>query len=234
MRFKNFKKEFKSIFKSFLPAILMIFIFQIFFIKMDVMEFIPIVIGLIFTLLGFVIFIEGAKFALLPMGEQIGASFIEKKALFMILLFGFLLGVTLTIAEPDVRLLAYQIENVVIILLTQREIIYVTALGLGIFVIIAILRIILNIPIKYILIPGYLINLILALFSNEEFLTVAFDMGGVTTGPMTVPFLIAFGVGIASVLGGRDRLTSGFGVMAIGSVGPIMAVLVYGLIKGGV
>ncbi|MCZ3364567.1 DUF1538 domain-containing protein [Methanobacterium veterum] len=212
----------------------MIFIFQIFFIKMDVMEFIPIVIGLIFTLLGFVIFIEGAKFALLPMGEQIGASFIEKKALFMILLFGFLLGVTLTIAEPDVRLLAYQIENIVIILLTQREIIYVTALGLGIFVIIAILRIILNIPIKYILIPGYLINLILALFSNEEFLTVAFDMGGVTTGPMTVPFLIAFGVGIASVLGGRDRLTSGFGVMAIGSVGPIMAVLVYGLIKGGV
>jgi hypothetical protein len=79
MRFKNFKKEFKSTFKSFLPAILMIFIFQIFFIKMDVMEFIPIVIGLIFTLLGFVIFIEGAKFALLPMGEQIGASFIEKK-----------------------------------------------------------------------------------------------------------------------------------------------------------
>jgi hypothetical protein len=133
-----------------------------------------------------------------------------------------------------VRLLAYQIENIVLVFLTQREIIYVTALGLGVFVIVAILRIILNTPIKYILIPGYLINLTLALFSNEEFLTTAFDMSGVTTGPMTVPFLIAFGVGIASVLGGRDRLTSGFGVMAIGSIGPIMALLVYGIITGGI
>lgn len=234
MKFKAFKKEFKSTLKSFSPAILLIFIFQIFFIRMSIMEFIPIVVGLIFTLFGFVIFIQGAKFGLLPMGEQIGASFIEKKALFMILLFGFLLGVTLTIAEPDVRLLAYQIENIVLVFLTQREIIYVTALGLGVFAIVAILRIILNTPIKYILIPGYTINLALALISNEEFLTTAFDMGGVTTGPMTVPFLIAFGIGIASVLGGRDRLTSGFGVMAIGSIGPIMALLVYGLIKGGI
>ncbi|MDI6644291.1 MAG: DUF1538 domain-containing protein [Methanobacteriaceae archaeon] len=233
MKLDPFKDEFVSTLKSFAPAIALILIFQIFIIRMDMAEFIPIVIGLVFTLLGFVIFIEGAKMGLLPMGEQIGATFIERKALFMILLFGFLLGVTLTIAEPDVRILAYQIENVVLILLTQQEIIFVTALGLGIFAILAILRIILNVPIKYILIPGYSINLLLALFSNEEFLTTAFDMGGVTTGPMTVPFLIAFGVGIASVLGGRDRLTTGFGFMAIGSIGPIMALLIYGIIKGG-
>ncbi|MGC9516267.1 MAG: DUF1538 domain-containing protein [Methanomicrobiales archaeon] len=234
MKLNNLKKEFISTLKSFSPAIALILIFQIFFIKMDLLEFLPVVIGLIFTLLGFVIFIQGAKIGLLPMGEQIGATFIERKALFMILLFGFLLGVTLTIAEPDVRILAYQIENVVLFILTQQEIILVTALGLGIFAIVAILRIILNISIKYILIPGYTINLVLALFSNEEFLTTAFDMGGVTTGPMTVPFLIAFGVGIASVLGGRDRLTTGFGFMAIGSIGPIMALLIYGFIKGGI
>ncbi|MCC7558386.1 MAG: DUF1538 domain-containing protein [Methanobacteriaceae archaeon] len=234
MKSDGFKKELIATLKSFSPAIALIFLFQILFIKMDLTEFIPIIVGLVFTLFGFVIFIEGAKIGLLPMGEQIGASFIEKKALLMILFFGFLLGVTLTIAEPDVRLLAYQIENIVLLILNQQEIIYVTALGLGIFAIIAILRIILNISIKYILIPGYTINLVLALLSNEEFLTTAFDMGGVTTGPMTVPFLIAFGIGIASVLGGRDRLTSGFGFMAIGSIGPIMAILIYGLIKGGI
>jgi len=234
MKLDPFKNEFISTLKSFSPAIALIFLFQIVFIRMDLVEFIPIIIGLVFTLFGFVIFIEGAKIGLLPMGEQIGATFIEKKALLMILLFGFLLGLTLTIAEPDVRILAYQIENVVLFILTQQEIILITALGLGIFAIIAILRIILNISIKYILIPGYTINLVLALLSNEEFLTTAFDMGGVTTGPMTVPFLIAFGIGIASVLGGRDRLTSGFGFMAIGSIGPIMAILIYGLVKGGI
>lgn len=233
MKFQDSIKEFKSTLISFSPAILLILIFQIFFIKMSLLDFSFIVLGLIFTLFGFVIFIQGAKLGLLPMGEQIGTSFIERKAVFWILVFGFLVGLTLTIAEPDVRLLAYQVERIIMVILSQQEIIYLTALGLGIFTVIAIIRSILNIPIKYILIPGYTINLVLALLSREEFVATAFDMSGVTTGPMTVPFLIAFGVGIAAVLGGRDRLSSGFGVLAIGSIGPIMVILVYGLLKGG-
>lgn len=87
-------------------------------------------------------------------------------------------------------------------------------------------------PIEYIIVPGYLICLILILLSPEEFLVKAFDMGAVTTGPMTVPFLIALGVGMASVLGGRTRLKAGFGILAVGSIGPIMAILLWGIIRG--
>ncbi|MCD4768006.1 MAG: DUF1538 domain-containing protein [Methanosarcinales archaeon] len=232
MGLSGFKKEFKSTVKSISPAITVIVFFQIFFIKMPISEFIPIVVGLIFTVSGFVLFIQGAKLGLLPMGERIGASLIERRAIITILLFGFLLGAVLTIAEPDVRLLAYQVEKVMLSDIPRDEIIYVTALGLGIFALIALLRIVFDIPIHYIIIPGYLICLILALISPEEFLVKAFDMGAVTTGPMTVPFLIALGVGMASVLGGRDRLKTGFGIMAVGSIGPIMAILMWGIIRG--
>ncbi len=232
MGLSGFKKEFKSSVKSLSPAIAVIVFFQIFFIKMPLSEFIQIVTGLVFTVSGFVLFIQGAKLGLLPMGERIGASLIERRAILTILLFGFLLGAVLTIAEPDVRLLAYQVEKVMASDISRGEIVYVTALGLGIFALIALLRIVFDTPIHYIIIPGYLICLILTLISSEEFLVKAFDMGAVTTGPMTVPFLIALGVGMASVLGGRDRLKTGFGIMAIGSIGPIMAILIWGIIKG--
>ena len=232
MGLSGFKKEFKSTVKSLSPAIVLIFFFQIFFIRMSLSEFIPIVTGLVFTVSGFVFFIQGTKLGLLPMGERVGASLIERRAILTILLFGFLLGAVLTIAEPDVRLLAYQVEKVMASDISRGEIIYVTALGLGIFALIALLRIVFDTPIHHILLPGYSICLILALLSSEEFLVKAFDMGAVTTGPMTVPFLIALGVGMASVLGGRDRLRTGFGIMAVGSIGPIMAILIWGIIRG--
>lgn len=232
MGLSGFKKEFKSTVKSLSPAIALIFFFQIFFIRIPLSEFIQIVTGLVFTVSGFVLFIQGAKLGLLPMGERVGASLIERRAILTILLFGFLLGAVLTIAEPDVRLLAYQVEKVMVSDISRDEIIYVTALGLGIFALIALLRIVFDIPIHYIIIPGYLICLILVLISPEEFLVKAFDMGAVTTGPMTVPFLIALGVGMASVLGERDRLKTGFGIMAVGSIGPIMAILIWGIIRG--
>ena len=232
MIYYDLKKEFKSTIKSLSPAIAMIFFFQIFLIQMPLLEFIPIVAGLIFTISGFVFFVQGAKLGLLPLGERIGASLIERRAILMILIFGFLMGIVLTIAEPDVRLVAYQIEMVMVDdLISTIELIFVTALGLGIFALIALLRIVFNTPIHYILIPGYLICLILAFFSSEAFLVKAFDMAAVTTGPMTIPFLIALGIGMASVLGGRDRVTVGFGIMAVGSIGPIIAILIWGIIR---
>lgn len=230
---KEFKKELKSTLKSLTPAIFLIIIFQIFFFKPAINEFIIVFIGLLFTIFGFTLFIQGAKKGLLPLGESMGISFIEKKALLLILLFSFFLGLTLTIAEPDVRLVALQISQITILDISQLELIYVTAIGLGIFTLIAVIRNILDIPIKYIIIPGYITAIFLLPFSKEDFIPKAFDLGAVTTGPMTVPFLIAIGVGIASVIGNRDRLESGFGIMAIGSLGPILAILIWGIIRGG-
>jgi hypothetical protein len=234
MYLKDLKKEFKSTLKSLLPAIVLILIFQIFLIKMSLSEFITVITGLLFTILGFTLFIQGAKKGLLPLGENLGSSFIEKRAFFMILLFSFLLGLTLTIAEPDVRLVAFQISQIAILTISQTELIFVTSIGLGTFTFLAVLRSMVDFPIHYILIPGYGAAIILSLFAGNEFISNAFDLGAVTTGPMTVPFLIALGVGIASVLGGRDRMESGFGIMAIGSIGPVLAILIWGLIRGGI
>ena len=231
MSFGAFGRELKETALSLLPAIGLILVFQLGFLRMPLAEFVPIVIGLISTVFGFVLFIQGAKIGLLPLGQGIGSAFIERGAVKMLLAFGFLLGIVLTIAEPDVRLLAFQIDETVGTG-SSTTLILVAALGLGVFGLVALLRIAYDTPIHLILIPGYLICTVLLAFVGEDAATQAFDMGAVTTGPMTVPFLLALGVGMASVLGGRDRLKTGFGLMAIGSIGPVMAILVWHLLGG--
>jgi hypothetical protein len=233
MSFGELLKELKETALSLAPAIAIILLFQLLFIRLPLAEFLPILLGLACTVFGFVLFIQGAKLGLLPLGQGVGTAFIERRALVMLLVFGFLLGVVLTVAEPDVRLLAFQIEEALGLEVSRSELIGVAALGLGVFALLALLRIALDTPIHYFLIPGYALCALLVLFSREEIVTQAYDMGAVTTGPMTVPFLMALGVGMASVLGGRDRLKTGFGLMAIGSVGPVLAILLWGLIRGG-
>ena len=230
MSFGAFGRELKETALSLLPAIGLIILFQVAFLRMPLAEFVPILLGLVSTVFGFVLFIQGAKIGLLPLGQGIGSAFIERRAVTMLLTFGFLLGIVLTIAEPDVRLLAFQIEQTVGDGGPTTRLILVAALGLGVFGLIALLRITFDTPIHLILIPGYLICIVLLAFVGEEAATQAFDMGAVTTGPMTVPFLLALGVGMASVLGGRDPLKTGFGLMAIGSIGPVMAILVWHLL----
>lgn len=234
MALGEFRKELRETALSLAPAIGLILFFQIAFVQLPLRAFAPILFGLVFTVFGFVLFIQGAKLGLLPLGQGVGATFIERRAVAMILLFGFLLGVVLTTAEPDVRLLTFQLEEALGPVVPRTELIVVAALGLGVFAVIALVRMALDIPIHYILVPGYLLCVVLVLFSSETSVTYAFDLGAVTTGPMTVPFLMALGVGMASVLGGRDRLKTGFGFMAIGSIGPVLAVLLWGLLRGGV
>jgi hypothetical protein len=233
MDLHEFATELKETATSLAPAIGLILFFQIAFLRLPLSEFAPILLGLVLTVFGFVLFIQGAKIGLLPLGQGIGTTFIERRAVAMVLIFGFLLGVVLTTAEPDVRLLAFQLEEALGPEVPRTALIAVAALGLGVFAVIALLRIAFDTPIHFILIPGYLVCLALVLVSDEGIVTNAFDLGAVTTGPMTVPFLMALGVGMASVLGGRDRMAGGFGLMAIGSIGPIVAVLVWGLLRGG-
>lgn len=228
----EFGKELKETASSLAPAMILILVFQLAFVRMPLAEFLPIAFGLVLTVFGFVLFIQGAKLGLLPLGEGIGTTFIERRAVVMILLFGFLLGVVLTTAEPDVRLLVFQLQEVVGEGFPGTTLIGVAAAGLGVFALLALLRIALDIPIHYILIPGYAACVVLVLISTESVTANAYDLGAVTTGPMTVPFLMALGVGMASVLGGRDRLKTGFGLMAIGSIGPVLAVLAWGLLRG--
>ena len=232
MSFGDFRRELIETALSLAPAILLMLATQAFFLRLPWSEFGLVLLGLACTVLGFVLFIQGAKLGLLPLGQGIGTAFIERRALRPLLVFGLLLGVVLTVAEPDVRLLTFQLEAVFGDTVNRTGLITAAAIGLGLFAVLALLRIGLRWPIHYLLIPGYALAMVLSLVADEMTVTQAFDVGAVTTGPMTVPFLIALGVGIASVLGGQNRMRASFGIMAIGSVGPVLVVLLWGLLRG--
>jgi len=233
MSFGSLRREFVETALSLAPAVAFMLLAQVAFLRLPWSEFALVLLGLACTVAGFVLFIQGAKLGLLPLGQGIGTAFIERRALRPLLLFGLLLGVVLTVAEPDVRLLAFQIEAVFGDAVDRTALIVAAALGLGLFAVVALLRIAFAWPIHYALIPGYLAAIALALFADEASVTQAFDLGAVTTGPMTVPFLIALGVGIASVLGDGSRMRAGFGLMAVGSIGPVLLVLTWGILRGG-
>lgn len=233
MNFGSFRREFLETAVSLAPALVFMLAAQALFLRLPWGEFGQVLLGFGFTVLGFVLFIEGAKLGLLPLGQGIGTAFVERRALAPLLVFGALLGVVLTVAEPDVRLLTFQIEAVFGDAVDRGALIAAAAAGLGGLAVVALLRIAYAWPIHAILVPGYGLAIGLALLADEATVTQAFDIGAVTTGPMTVPFLIALGVGISSVLGGQSRMRAGFGLMAVGSVGPVLLVLAWGLLRGG-
>jgi hypothetical protein len=169
---------------------------------------------------------------LLPIGEMIGSALPRMGRVWLIVLISFVLGFVVTVAEPDVRVLANYVDTVSDGEVNRHLLIYTVALGLAIFVGLAVLRIIFDIPIKYLLTGGYLLIFGLAYFVPEQFVSISFDAGGVTTGPLAVPFILAYGIGVAAVLGGRKTTDSGFGLVALASIGPVLAVLILGIIYG--
>jgi hypothetical protein len=181
-------------------------------------------ISAVMLIIGMGLFSLGAEVAMVPMGEAIGSKIISLKKLFTILLICFIMGFLITISEPDLMVLADLLAKI----LNRYILIACVGIGVGIFMIFAVLRVIFNIKLRTLLIISYAIIFVLAIFVPAEFLPLAFDSGGVTTGPMTVPFIMALGIGFASKKGGSDMEDS-FGWVALGSVGPIIAVMVMGL-----
>lgn len=179
------------------------------------------VIGALLIIIGMTLFTLGADLAMMPIGNSIGTYMTKKNNLLFAIIICLVIGVIITIAEPDLQVLSEQ--------LTSKVILYTVAVGVGIFLVVSLLRMVLKIQLKYILLGFYLLTFILAIFVPNEFLSVAFDSGGVTTGPMTVPFLMAIGLGLAGVRGGSSNHDDSFGIIALCSVGPIIAVLIVGL-----
>ena len=182
-------------------------------------------IGAIFLILGMGFFTLGAETSMSVMGERVGASLSKSKKVWFIALISFLVGTIITIAEPDLQVLATQITEIPNLIL-----ILAVAIGVGIFLAVAMLRIVFHVKLSKLLFVLYLLIFVIAFFVPETFLPVAFDAGGVTTGPMTVPFLIALGIGAASVRGGKEAESDSFGLVALCSIGPILTVMILGLI----
>lgn len=219
---------------AILPITILVLILQYTLIWLPFESVLQFLVGVVFVSTGFALFLIGVHIGLLPVGEMIGSALPKTGKVWMILLFSFILGFAITVAEPDVHVLAGYVDQVSGGEIGKWTLIIPVALGLGIFVLLSMVRIILNISIKWILIAGYVLVFILALspWMPEEFIPISFDAGGVTTGPMAVPFILAFGVGVASVLRSDDKSADGFGLVALASIGPLIAVLLLGIFYG--
>ena len=186
-------------------------------------------IGAVMLVLGIGLFSLGADLAMTPMGTHVGAGLSRQRKLGLLLGVCFVLGMLITIAEPDLQVLANQVSAV----MNGTLLIYVVGIGVGAFLVIAILKIVFQKSLSHILMLFYMLLFALALLlvtnGNAPLLPMAFDSGGVTTGPITVPFIMALGVGISNVLGDRRSKENSFGLVSLCSVGPILAVLVLGI-----
>ncbi len=192
-------------------------------------ELITFTIGAVLLVLGIGLFNLGADLAMTPIGTHVGSGLSKQRKLGLLLAVCFVLGMLITIAEPDLQVLAKQVSAV----MNGTVLIYAVGLGVGIFLVIAVMKIVFKRSLSQLLMLFYMLMFALALMlvvqDNESLLPLAFDSGGVTTGPITVPFIMALGVGISSVLGDRRSKENSFGLVALCSVGPIVAVLVLGL-----
>lgn len=182
------------------------------------------IIGAVMLILGMGLFTLGVEMSLTPMGSGIGSYLTKRKSLKLMLFVAFVMGFFITMAEPDLTVLAEQVPGI-----PNMTLILAVAFGVGFFLVIGFLRIIMQKRLSYLLILFYAIVFGLGIFVSENYLPVAFDSGGVTTGPITVPFILALGVGIASVRSGKTAQDDSFGLVAMGSIGPIMAVMVLSL-----
>ena len=185
-------------------------------------------LGAAMIVVGIMFFTLGAEMGMTPMGERVGAVITRSRKLPLILVLGFLLGFLITISEPDLQVLADQVPSI-----PSGTLILSVAAGVGLFLVFAFLRMLIGVALPKLLVLFYGLIFLLAAFVPKEFLAVAFDSGGVTTGPMTVPFIMALGVGVASIRSDENAAQDSFGLVALCSVGPILAVMVLALIYPG-
>ena len=200
-------------------------------VNVSLTEIIVFTVSALFLTLGIGLFTLGADIAMTPMGEQVGSGLTKTRNLKILLLVCFALGFLITVAEPDLSILAEQVGS--------NSLILFVGIGVGVFLLISVLKIIFKRQLATILMYFYMLLFALALFllaidpSNANLLPLCFDSGGVTTGPITVPFIMALGVGIAATIGGKHSNENSFGLIAMCSVGPILAVIILSLLNSG-
>ncbi|MFW6347141.1 MAG: DUF1538 domain-containing protein [Cyclonatronaceae bacterium] len=213
-----------------IAAVIVLLQFTVIFLPMEM--FYTFLAGLGLVSGGLVFFLVGVHLGLLPVGEMIGSALPQTGKVWLVLVFTFILGFSITVAEPDVWVLAGYVDQASGSIIPRSSLILAVALGLAVFVTLSIVRIITGWSINYFLIGGYLLifGLISLPVTQAYFVPISFDAGGVTTGPLAVPFILAFGVGIASVLERKTSSQDGFGLVALASIGPVLAVLILGII----
>ncbi len=220
-----FKKPMQESLTSVLPVILIVLALCFTIAPVPNNAMVAFLIGGVMLIVGMGFFTLGSEMSMTPLGQAVGSEITRSRKIWIIAGIGFLIGVIITVAEPDLQVLANQVPSI-----PNNTIIWSVAVGVGVFLVIALLRIVLGIQLRWLLIGFYILVFTLAMFVSPDFWAVAFDSGGVTTGPMTVPFIMALGVGVCAVRSDKQAGGDSFGLVALCSIGPIITVLLLGLL----
>lgn len=219
------REKLKEALSSVLPILIIVLILTATIAPVPSGALLSFLIGAGMLIVGMMLFTLGAEMSMTKIGESVGSAVTKSKKLFFIIIIAFITGIIVTVAEPDLQVLARQIPG-----MSPTVITITVSVGVGIFLVLAVLRIFFAFSLSTVLIIAYAVTFGLAFFVPPDFLAVAFDSGGVTTGPMTVPFIMAFGIGIAGIRADKRAADDSFGLVSLCSVGPIIAVMVLGII----
>jgi len=220
-----------EVLKAIAPLIGAVCLLQVTVVHAPLGLFLQFLAGSMLAVVGMLLLFAGIDFGILPMGRFIGAELPRKGALWLILAVGFALGVVTTVAEPDVLILAGQVEAASRGAISGQPLVYVIAAGVGLLSAVALLRVVFGFSLMYLLAAVYALMILLSLLAPAEVVPLAFDAGSVTTGVLTAPVLLAVALGLSSVLAGRSPAADGFGLLGLASAGPVVAVLLLGLMS---
>ena len=217
-------KKLEESFKSVFPIAAIVLLLAVSITPISTGDMVLFLLGTVFLVFGMSLFTMGAEMSMQPLGTQIGATISSSGKLWLLAFVSFVIGIIVTISEPDLQILANQVSSI-----RNFVLIISVSVGVGIFLAIALLRIVFGLSLNIILAAFYVVALILAFFLPEGFRPLAFDSGGVTTGPMTVPFIMSLGAGVSASRKNKEGSADSFGITALCSIGPIIAVLVLGV-----
>jgi len=236
----QFAKTLLDALRDLLPIIAVILFFQLIVLQQPFPEPARVALGLVAVLIGLTLFIQGLELSLFPVGENLAGAFVRHGSVFWLLLFAFSLGFGTTVAEPALIAVSQEAARISAsagMIGTSEEAQSAYALGLratvalsvGLSLVVGVLRILKGWPIHYIIVGGYLIIVTLTQFAPPEIIGIAYDSGGVTTSTITVPLVTALGIGLSTVIKGRNPMVDGFGLIAFASLFPVAFVLLYGM-----
>lgn len=219
-----------EVLRAIAPLIAVVCVLQVAVVQASAAEFLQFLAGALLVVVGMLLLFAGIDMGILPMGRFIGAELPRKGSLALIAAVAFAVGFATTAAEPDVLILAAQVDAASQGAVPARRLTYLIAVGVGLFAAMALLRIVYGVSMRVLLAASYALVIALSFFAPAAFVPLAYDAGSVTTGVLSAPVLLALALGLSSVLAGRSAAADGFGLLGLASIGPIIAVLLLGLL----
>ncbi|SFD67718.1 Protein of unknown function [Lentibacillus persicus] len=228
--FEGFGSTMQEVAIALLPLAILFAVFHFVFLKLPPQRLIGITIGFLLAFLGLSLFLQGVHIGFMPFGEKMGNVLGGLSSKWLLIPIGFVIGFFAIYAEPAVAVMVEQAEKVSGGYIPEKLLLYTLSIGVGISVSLSMVRLIFGFSLWYFIIPGYIIAFVMARYVPKTFMTIAFDSGGVSTGPMTATFVLAMFTGIAGQIDGRDPLLDGFGMVAMVALAPILSVLTLGIL----